>query len=501
MRRDSLSVISVAHPYKNVPPRAVHIRFSCAEGTLYLRLCEPHFPRKSKEVIFLAKENDMLLGMEMPYSLEAEQSVLGAVLVEPGCLAELVEHLRPESFYRPQHRAIFTEMVRIFTAGEPVDFITVLEAAKEAEIFPSEQEAKVYLSHLMEIVPSVRNLDAYVGIIQDKQVLRSLLEISGEIMTEARESGADGKVLLDSAEQRIYDLRQGRSVAGLVPISSTILDAYDQINKLAGPDREKYLGIKTGYSAVDRKIGGLNKSDLILIAARPGMGKTSFALNIAVNVALKKRKVAVFSLEMSSEQITSRILSCEALVESNRLRSGNLESEDWVKLAQTAQILSGTQIFIDDTAGITISEMKAKLRRLRDVDLVIVDYLQLMSSTGNTDNRVQVVSEMTRNLKLMARELNVPVVVLSQLSRATESRTGHRPMLSDLRESGSIEQDADIVMFLYRESYYQLQEGAPAPEQDTVECIISKNRHGETGSAVMLWDGRHTKFYTIEEDR
>ena len=501
MRRNSLSVISVAHPYKNVPPRAVHIRFSCAEGTLYLRLYEPHFPRKSKEVIFLAKENDMLLGMEMPYSLEAEQSVLGAVLVEPGCLAELVEHLRPESFYRPQHRAIFTEMVRMFTAGEPVDFITVLEAAKEAEIFPSEQEAKVYLSHLMEIVPSVRNLDAYVGIIQDKQVLRSLLEISGEIMTEARESGADGKVLLDSAEQRIYDLRQGRSVAGLVPISSTILDAYDQINKLAGPDREKYLGIKTGYSAVDRKIGGLNKSDLILIAARPGMGKTSFALNIAVNVALKKRKVAVFSLEMSSEQITSRILSCEALVESNRLRSGNLESEDWVKLAQTAQILSGTQIFIDDTAGITISEMKAKLRRLRDVDLVIVDYLQLMSSTGNTDNRVQVVSEMTRNLKLMARELNVPVVVLSQLSRATESRTGHRPMLSDLRESGSIEQDADIVMFLYRESYYQLQEGAPAPEQDTVECIISKNRHGETGSAVMLWDGRHTKFYTIEEDR
>lgn len=443
----------------------------------------------------------MLLGMEMPYSLEAEQSVLGAVLVEPGCLAELVEHLRPESFYRPQHRAIFTEMVRMFTAGEPVDFITVLEAAKEAEIFPSEQEAKVYLSHLMEIVPSVRNLDAYVGIIQDKQMLRNLLEISGEIMTEARESGADGKVLLDSAEQRIYDLRQGRSVAGLVPISSTILDAYDQINKLAGPDREKYLGIKTGYSAVDRKIGGLNKSDLILIAARPGMGKTSFALNIAVNVALKKRKVAVFSLEMSSEQITARILSCEALVESNRLRSGNLESEDWVKLAQTAQILSGAQIYIDGTSNITVSEMKAKLRRLRDVDLVIVDYLQLMSSGRHMDNRVQEVSEMTRNLKLMAKELNVPVVVLSQLSRATENRTGRRPMLSDLRESGSIEQDADIVMFLYRESYYQLQEGAPAPEQDTVECIISKNRHGETGSAVMLWDGRHTKFYTIEEDR
>ena len=443
----------------------------------------------------------MLLGIEMPYSLEAEQSVLGAVLVEPGCLAELVERLRSESFYRPQHRAIFSEMVRMFTAGEPVDFITVLEAAKEAEIFPSEQEAKVYLSHLMEIVPSVRNLAAYVDIILDKQLLRSLLEISGEIMSEARESGAEGRVLLDAAEQHIYDLRQGRSATGLVPISDTILTAYDRINKLAGPDREKFLGIKTGYSAVDRKIGGLNKSDLILIAARPGMGKTSFALNIAVNVALKKRKVAIFSLEMSSEQITSRILSCEALVESNRLRSGSLEEADWVKLVQTAQVLSGAQIFIDDTAGITVSEMKAKLRRLHDVDLVIIDYLQLMSSGKRTDNRVQEVSEMTRNLKLMARELDVPVVVLSQLSRATESRTGHRPMLSDLRESGSIEQDADIVMFLYRESYYQLQEGAPAPEQDTVECIVSKNRHGETGTAVLLWDGRHTKFYTIEEDR
>ena len=347
----------------------------------------------------MAKENDMLLGIDMPYSLEAEQSVLGAVLVEPSCLAELIEKLRSESFYRPQHRALFSEMVRMFTAGEPVDFITVLEAAKEAEIFPSEQEAKVYLSHLMEIVPSVRNLSAYVDIIIDKQLVRSLLEISGEIMSEARESGAEGKVLLDSAEQHIYNLRQGRSVTGFLPISDTIITAYDRINKLAGPDREKYLGIKTGYSAVDRKIGGLNKSDLVLIAARPGMGKTSFALNIAVNVAMKKHKVAIFSLEMSSEQITTRILSCEALVESNRLRSGSLEEEDWVKLVQTAQVLNSAQIFIDDTAGVTVSEMKAKLRRLRDVDLVIIDYLQLMSSGKRTDNRVQEVSEMTRNRK------------------------------------------------------------------------------------------------------
>ena len=440
--------------------------------------------------------------MEMPYSMEAEQSVLGAVLVEPGCLSELVEKLRPESFFRSQHKALFGEMVRMFTGGEPVDFITLLEAAREAEIFQTEQEAKVYLTHLMEIVPSVRNLSAYVDIILDKQLVRNLMEISGDILSEARESGAEGHLLLDSAEQRIYDVRQGRSAKGLVSISDTLIETYDRLNKLSGDDREQYLGIRTGFSAVDERIGGLNKSDLILIAARPGMGKTSFALNIAANVAIKaKKKVAIFSLEMSSEQLTTRMLSCEACVESRRLRSGLLEGDDWTRLAEAAQLLNKAPILIDDTAGITIPEIKAKLRRIKDLDLVIIDYLQLMSSGRHTDNRVQEVSEMTRNLKLMAKELNVPVVVLSQLSRATESRQGHKPMLSDLRESGSIEQDADIVMFLYRESYYSLQEGQEAPEQDTVECIVSKNRHGETGSAVLCWDGQYTRFTTLEEWR
>ena len=450
----------------------------------------------------MEKENSLLLGMEMPYSMEAEQSVLGAVLVEPGCLSELVEKLRPESFFRSQHKALFGEMVRMFTGGEPVDFITLLEAAREAEIFQTEQEAKVYLTHLMEIVPSVRNLSAYVDIILDKQLVRNLMEISGDILSEARESGAEGHLLLDSAEQRIYDVRQGRSAKGLVSISDTLIETYDRLNKLSGDDREQYLGIRTGFSAVDERIGGLNKSDLILIAARPGMGKTSFALNIAANVAIKaKKKVAIFSLEMSSEQLTTRMLSCEACVESRRLRSGLLEGDDWTRLAEAAQLLNKAPILIDDTAGITIPEIKAKLRRIKDLDLVIIDYLQLMSSGRHTDNRVQEVSEMTRNLKLMAKELNIPVVVLSQLSRATESRQGHKPMLSDLRESGSIEQDADIVMFLYRESYYLLQEGQEAPEQDTVECIVSKNRHGETGSAVLCWDGQYTRFTTLEEWR
>jgi replicative DNA helicase len=352
----------------------------------------------------------------------------------------------------------------------------------------------------MEIVPTVRNLSAYVDIIIDKQLVRNLIEVSGEIISEARETGAEGRLLLDSAEQQIYDIRQGRDAKGLVPVREAIYETYDRIRLLSGEDREKYLGIKTGYADVDRLTGGLNKTDLVLIAARPGMGKTSFALNIAANLGMRQnKKVAIFSLEMSTEQVTSRMLSSEAFVESRRLRMGELQTEDWTRLAEASQLLSKANILIDDTAGVTVSSIKAKLRRVRDLDLVVIDYLQLMSSGRRTDNRVQEVSEMTRNLKLMAKELNIPVIVLSQLSRATESRQGHKPMLSDLRESGSIEQDADLVMFLYRESYYQMQEGQAAPESDSVECIVSKNRHGETGSAFLRWDGQYTRFFTLED--
>lgn len=448
----------------------------------------------------MAKENSLLLGIDMPYSQEAEQSVLGAVLVEPSCLSELIEKLRPESFYATANRAIFDAMTRMFTAGEPVDFITLLEAVREDGVFQTENEAKVYLSHLMEIVPTVRNLSAYVDIIIDKQLIRNLIEVSGAIIGEARETGAEGRLLLDSAEQQIYDIRQGRDAKGLIPIREAIYETYDRIRLLNGEDREKYLGIKTGYSDVDRLTGGLNKTDLVLIAARPGMGKTSFALNIAANLGMRmSKKIAIFSLEMSTEQVTSRMLSSEAFVESRRLRTGELQTADWTSLVEASQLISKAKILIDDTAGVTVSSIKAKLRRIRDLDLVIIDYLQLMSSGHRSDNRVQEVSEMTRNLKLMAKELNVPVIVLSQLSRATESRQGHKPMLSDLRESGSIEQDADLVMFLYRESYYQMQEGQTAPESDSVECIVSKNRHGETGSAFLRWDGQYTRFFTLED--
>ena len=299
-------------------------------------------------------------------------------------------------------------------------------------------------------------------------------------------------MLLDSAEQKIYDIRQGKDVRGLTPISEAIAEAYDRLGKISGPDKEKYVGARTGFTLLDSITSGLNKSDLIIIAARPGMGKTSFAMNIAVNVARRSDKeVVTFNLEMSKEQLATRILSTEALVDSNTLRNGRISGDDWVKLATSAGYLSTLPLFIDDTASMTVQQMKAKLRRTKNLGLVIIDYLQLMeSATTRSDNRVLVISEITRQLKVMAKELNVPVILLSQLSRAVESRTDKRPMLSDLRESGSIEQDADIVLFLYREAYYNKE----SQRQNISECIVAKNRHGETGSVELIWDGQYTRF-------
>lgn len=446
--------------------------------------------------------DSVLFGMELPYSLEAEQSVLGAVLVEPALLSELIEKLHPDAFYRPQHRDIYAIMTSMYTAGEPVDFVTLLEQVKADGVFPGENDAKVYFTHLMEIVPTVRNLKAYIDIILEKQLTRSLMQAAGNIIDEARAGTGEGSVLLDSAEQQIYDIRQGKSSKGLTPVSEVILETYDRLQKLSGDDREKYMGLRTDYSALDNLITGFNKTDLVILAARPGMGKTSFALNIATNVTRHNgKKVAIFSLEMSNEQIVSRMLSSEALVESRLLRDGTLSPNDWQRLAEESQVLSKCAIMVDDSSGVTVAEIKAKLRRIKDVDLVIIDYLQLMSSGRRTENRVAEVSEMTRSLKLMAKDLNVPVLVLSQLSRASESRPKEmrRPQLSDLRESGSIEQDADIVLFLYRESYYDKDnQDSPMPEQDTAECIVAKNRHGETGVAKLRWDGQYTRFYTLD---
>ena len=437
-------------------------------------------------------EHDILLSArELPHSIEAEQSVLGAIISQPSVLSDVIELIKPEYFYNEQHKALYTIMLQMNSMSLPVDIVTVLNEAEKQHIFESPAEGRRYLAEIGNMLPSTANIQSYCKIVADKYFLRSLSYVAKTILDDVQSGEQNAQLLLDAAEQKIYDIRQGKDVRGLVPLSEAIAEAYDRLGKISGPDKEKYVGARTGFTLLDSITSGLNKSDLIIIAARPGMGKTSFAMNIATNVARRAEKeVVTFNLEMSKEQLATRILSTEALVESNTLRNGRISSDDWVKLATSAGYLSTLPLYIDDTASMTVQQMKAKLRRTKNLGLVIIDYLQLMESTSRSDNRVTVISEITRQLKVMAKELNVPVILLSQLSRAVESRTDKRPMLSDLRESGSIEQDADIVLFLYREAYYNKE----SQRQNISECIVAKNRHGETGTVELIWDGQFTRF-------
>ncbi len=438
---------------------------------------------------------DDLFAQQLPFSLEAEQSVLGAAIIDSRCIPDMMEVLKPEYFYRQQHVNLYSLLVRMFTMGESIDVITILDNARKEGIFASPEDAKIYLTQLAQVVPTTANVGSYARIVREKYYLRSLITASRDIVSSASDAQADATELLNLAEQKIYDIREGRDSEGIIPISRVLVETYDHLQKISGENRKDFLGTSTGFSALDGLITGLNKSDLILIAARPGMGKTAFALNIASNVATKSKKaVAVFSLEMGKEQLAQRLLSSEAFVESQKLRTGNLTDTDWEKIARATGSLAGAPIYIDDSAGATVAEIKAKLRRVKDLSLVVIDYLQLMSGNRRTDNRVQEVSEITRNLKIMAKELNVPVITLSQLSRGTESRSDHKPMLSDLRESGSIEQDADIVLFLYREAYYD----DNMDDKTEAKCIVAKNRHGETGSINLYWDGQYTRFSSVE---
>lgn len=442
-------------------------------------------------------------GLKLPYSPEAEQSVLGAILLDSQCMDRIAEIIpKPEYFHLANHRLIYSAMLEMFTLGHPIDYITVLEKLKKENAF-DEVTGKTYLLQLAQIVPSISNVESYAHIVRDKYDVRSLITAARDIIEDAAEGGIDASMLLDSAEQRIFDIRRGKNMQGLQRINEIIIQTFDRLDMLNSEDNSLYKGISTGITDLDNTITGLNRSDLILLAARPGMGKTSFALNIARNVAVKeKRKVAFFSLEMTKEQLVSRMLSTEAKVGGTKLRTGKLSDEEWIRMIEGGDILSKTQMYFDDTPGITVPEMKAKLRRLKDVDLVIIDYLQLMSGARKTDNRVQEISEITRNLKIMAKEINVPVITLSQLSRASEQRTEHRPMLSDLRDSGSIEQDADIVMFLYREDYYSATE---TPDEDhdrnSGECIVAKNRHGEARTVPLHWQGEFMRFTGQEANR
>lgn len=448
------------------------------------------------------------MGISPPYSTQAEQGVLGAVLLRSEVLTDLVEVLRPEMFYSTQNGRIYTEMLRLFTNDQNIDIVTLLDAVVSAGIFKSADEAKVYLSGLAETVPTISNVRAYADIVQEKYTVRRLMDVAKDILQDSvNEPNAD--LLLENAEQKIYEIRSGRDTSALTPLAVSMVETLSNLQRISGPDADKYKAIPTGFRRLDSVLTGLGRGDLIILAARPGMGKTSFALNIITRVAEEQHvPVAFFSLEMTKEQLTNRILSAKAGISSQAFRTGALGSSDWEDLAMATERLHDAPIFMDDTSGITIAEMKAKIRRINQdpsrpkIGLIAIDYLQLMTSGQRSENRVQEISSITRNLKIMAKELNVPIIALSQLSRAVEkqgSNSGHRPQLSDLRDSGSIEQDADCVLFLYRDSYYasQQQDGAEV-SADTAECIVAKNRHGETSVVQLGWDGAHTRFVDID---
>ncbi len=447
-----------------------------------------------------------LEGARLPYSVEAEQAVLGSIIIDPKCLNDIAVQMKSEYFYIPQHREIYSVMSSMYELSQTIDFVSLLEKLKNDGIY-DEAGGKAYLTQLVQNVPSVANVLTYVAIIKERYYARALMSAAQNIIKDINDNELDSGKLLDNAEQRIFEIRQGREVSGLTHIKSVIEnETYDRLVKLSDPEtRNEYLGIPCGIGELDRMITGLNKSDLIILGARPGMGKTSFALNIARNVAVNtNRTVCFFSLEMTRDQLAQRMLSSEAGIPSEKLRTGNLEPDDFTRLTQAGELLSKTSIYFDETSNITVPEMKAKLRRMKKVDLVIIDYLGLMKSAKPTENRVQEVSEITRNLKIMAKDLKVPVIACAQLSRGTETKgKSHKPALSDLRESGSIEQDADIVLFLYREAYYDNEKADDEDRSDQTmsQCIVAKNRHGEIGTVDLHWDGQFTRFTALDVNR
>ncbi len=436
----------------------------------------------------------------LPNNLDAEKSVLGGLILEPDAFTEVLPFLSgAEMFFLPLHQEMYGCLLNMYSIGIPIDNVTFADEISRSGVFESREEANSYINQLLVQVPSTSNIERYARIVQDKYYLRRLMIFSNDLLEASSETDSEAIALLDDAEQKLYDIRRGKDTASLVPIKEAVTDYYDRLMKLTSEQGEEELALSTGFKAVDAIIGGLSKSDLILIAGRPGMGKSSFAVNIATNVAMKSKKdVVIFNLEMSIEQITGRILSSLSGIRNDKFRKGDLSPQEWVTLCEVADHLSKQTIYLDDTTDITVQQMKAKLRRVPNLGLVIIDYLQLMSTGAKrAENRVQEVSQITRSLKILAKELNVPVILCSQLSRATEGRQGHRPMLADLRESGSIEQDADVVMMLYREGYYDKECKMPNLSQ----CIVAKNRHGSTADADLIWCGERTSFADSELER
>lgn len=435
-----------------------------------------------------------LLSRQAPHSLEAEQSVLGSMLIDSRCVNEVIGLVRPDDFYLQANRDIYETIYEMFSYSQVIDPVTVLDKMRERGVY-DEQSSTQYIMQLMEITPTAANVKQYAQIVHDKALLRNLSTAASDIVETVYEGVGTAQDILEAAEKRIYALRRGNTNESLEHIGTILLKVFDRLTELAESGSD-ISGISTGLRDLDKFISGLNKTDLMLLAARPGMGKTSMALNIALNVAKKypKKTVAFFSLEMSKQQLVSRLISNESFVDSKKLATGQLSVEEWSKIGMAASALSQTDLRVDDNPALTVAEMNAKCRRIDDLALVIIDYLQLMTSSGGRsyggENRQQVVSDISRSLKIMAKELNVPVLCLSQLSRANESRQDKRPMLSDLRESGAIEQDADEVLFLYREDYYN----KDTEKQNVAECIVAKNRHGETGTVELQWLPQFTTF-------
>ncbi len=431
----------------------------------------------------------------MPFNAEAEQSVLGCILLDSNSLATVAGTIKPDDFYLTQNKIIYEAMLELWNMGEAVDVIMLTKKlGNQLEAVGGYS----YLAQLGIIVPTVQNIKAYIKIIKDKSMLRKLIGVASKISKLGYESDDDISVVLDTAEQHMYDLLENREIDGFSHIRDVLAESFDKLEQLA-INKGQIAGVPTGFRDLDKITNGFHGSELIIIAARPAMGKTSFALNIAQYAALHARvPVAVFNLEMSKEQLGSRIIWSEAMVDGEKLRNGNIGDNDWPAIASAIGELSNAPLYIDDSAMMTVTDIRAKCRKLKlekGLGMVVIDYLQLMSGSKKSENRQQEISEISRSLKVLAKELDVPVIALSQLSRATATRTDHRPMLSDLRESGAIEQDADIVMFLHRPEYYD----ENTEKKGIAECIIEKHRNGATGTIDLRWIGEFTKFKTLDK--
>ena len=434
-----------------------------------------------------------LLVRQLPHSVEAEQAVLGSILIDSRCLPDVIGIVRPKDFYLEQNREIFETIYKMFNFSQNIDPVTVL--AKMQELGVHHDNSRDYILQLMQITPTAANAVQYANIVKDKAMLRALSDASVDISQMVQEQKGTTSEILEVAEKKIFDIRKGEHGDSLEPIGVTLHKVFDRLTELSQSD-SAIPGLSSGLRDLDKKINGLNNSDLLLVAARPAMGKSAFALNLALNVAKKyKKTVAIFNLEMSREQLAMRLLAIESFVDGKKMQTGKLTEEEWSKLSMASVALSQTDIRIDDNPTITVADMKAKCRRVENLGMVVIDYLQLMQGSGYSkggDNRQAVVSDISRSLKIMAKELNVPVICLSQLSRESEKRPDKHPMLSDLRESGAIEQDADEVLFLYRDDYYA--KDKDGEHNGIAECIVAKNRHGETGTVELQWIPQYQTF-------